>query len=80
MCVVFRYHKVALKSKRRAAMLQFEELCNTDPQRAAEELQKMERERIREIERRQRGMLHGARESGGGVRACVLTLCVASVC
>ncbi|KAL2094436.1 hypothetical protein ACEWY4_009155 [Coilia grayii] len=43
-----KYHKVALKSKRKAALLQFEELCKSDPQRAAEELQKMERDRIEE--------------------------------
>ncbi|XP_076129955.1 U3 small nucleolar RNA-associated protein 14 homolog A isoform X1 [Alosa pseudoharengus] len=43
-----KYHKVQQKAKRKAFLKQFEEMCKSDPERAMEELQKMEKNRIEE--------------------------------
>ncbi|XP_031427463.1 U3 small nucleolar RNA-associated protein 14 homolog A isoform X1 [Clupea harengus] len=43
-----KYHKVQQKAKRKAFLKQFEDLCKSDPERAMEELQNMEKKRIEE--------------------------------
>ncbi|XP_062393142.1 U3 small nucleolar RNA-associated protein 14 homolog A [Sardina pilchardus] len=43
-----KYHKVQQKAKMKTFLKQFEEMCKSDPERAMEELQKMEKNRIEE--------------------------------